>query len=177
MSQIEKRRQVRLLLEGKKHSQKEISKIIGVSLSTVYVLKAKLANDDSFERLKGSGRHSKTNPWISDTIAQQIRRNPSISLRCLATKCPLRTSKDTVASCLKKLQYTRPYPLSVPLLSEKNRVSRLEWAKKNIANDWQHAVFADEASIWLFRGRIRMWTKGGKISRTPTVKHSQKINI
>ncbi|KAI6647445.1 hypothetical protein LOD99_12441 [Oopsacas minuta] len=95
----------------------------------------------------------------------------------MANKCPVTTSKNTVARALKKLRYTKPYPSPIPLLSEKNRISRIEWAEKNLSNDWQHAISADEASIWIARGRIRMWTKEGTERLRTTVKHTQKVNI
>ena len=63
------------------------------------------------------------------------------------------------------------------MLSEKNRLMRVNWAKNNIQTRWEHAIFADEASIWLRRGRVRMWTKSGIVRSQPTVKHTQKIHI
>ena len=177
MSQIEKIRHAMLLLEGKKHSPKEICRIVGVSVSTVYTLISKLKHNCSYNRKIGSGRPPKTLPLIANSVAQQIRRKPWISLRAIAQKCPVTTSKNTVARCLKKLDYTKPYPISVPLLSETNRLKRIQWAQEHIDKDWQHAIFADEASIWVSRGRIRMWTKGDSVRHTTTVKHTQKINI
>ena len=126
---------------------------------------------------KGGGRPSKLAPLLRNSIAQQIRRTPYISLRSMASKCPVDVSKNTVARCLIKLNYTKPYPTPVPMLSEKNRSNRVEWACRNIRNFWQDAIFADEASIWINRGRVRMWTKNGTSRTTPTVKHTQKIHI
>ena len=65
----------------------------------------------------------------------------------------------------------------VPMLSEKNRLLRLDWAKKNMYKHWYRAVFSDEASFWLRSGRLRMWTKSNKTCIVPTVKHSPKIHI
>ena len=177
MSQIEKRTRIRVLLEGKKHTPEEISYLIGVSLATVYNVKSRIQANISIKHLKGGGRPSKLAPIIGNSIAQQIRRTPSISLRALASKCPVEVSKNTVARCLEKLNYTKPYPTPVPMLSEKNRLKRVEWAYANIRNFWQNAIFADEASIWINRGRVRMWTKNGNIRTAPTVKHTQKIHI
>ena len=166
-----------MLLEGKKHTPKEISNLIGVSLATVYNVKSRIQANISIKHLKGGGRPSKLAPIIRNSIAQQIRRTPSISLRALASKCPVEVSKNTVARCLEKLNYTKPYPTPVPMLSERNRLKRVEWAYANIRNFWQDAIFSDEASIWINRGRVRMWTKNGNIRTAPTVKHTQKIHI
>ena len=121
MSQIEKRRHAMLLLEGKKHSPKEVSRIVGVSVSTgICTLISKLKHNCSYNKI-GSGRPPKTLPLIGNSVAQQIRRKPWIYLRAaIAQKCPVKTSKNTGARCLKKLEYTKPYLISVPLLSETN---------------------------------------------------------
>ena len=165
------------LSEGKKHSPKEVSRIVVVSVSTVYTLISKLKHNWFYNRKIGSERPPKTLPLIANSVAQQIRRKPWISLRAIAQKCPVKTSKNTVARCLKKLDYTKPYSISVPLLSETNRLKRIHWAQEHVDKDWQHAIFADEASIWVSQGRIRMWTKGDSVRHTTTVKHTKKINI
>ncbi|KAI6647709.1 Tigger transposable element-derived protein 4-like [Oopsacas minuta] len=56
-----------------------------------------------------------------------------------------------MSRCLKKLDYSKPYPTPAPMLSEKNRLYRIQWARNNIDNQWQHAIFADEPTIWLSR--------------------------
>ena len=53
----------------------------------------------------------------------------------------------------------------------------LDWARTNIDRPWNQAIFADEASFWLFSGSVRMWTKNSEFRVSPTVKHSAKINI
>ena len=81
MSEIEKRKHVMILLDGKKHSTKEISRIVGVSLSTVYDILSRLKKGLSCERKVGNGRPSRQLPMIANSVAQQIRRAPHISLR------------------------------------------------------------------------------------------------
>ena len=93
------------------------------------------------------------NPQIMIHVAKVTSSNPSISIRDLTTKCPLKVGTNNMSRSLQALHYHNPYPKSVPLLSEKNH--RIKWAK-NVNNAWQHAVFPDEASIWLCRGCVRM---------------------
>ena len=102
---------------------------------------------------KGNCRPIKT-PLIANSVTQQRH----ISLRVLANKIHLKTSQDSVSKCLKKLNYTNPYPTAISLLPEKNRLSGLEWVRENIHNNWEHTVFADEASIWISQERIRIIT-------------------
>ena len=177
MSQESKRRQIQLLLNGKRHSPKEISSMVGVSIATVYNLISRLKSETSLVHKSGAGRPGKLLPKIKHYVARTVNLNPAISIRNLAANSPVIVGRDTVSRCLRKLDYSKPYPKPTPLLSEKNRLYRIQWARNNIDNQWQHAVFADEASIWLYRGRVRMWTKRGMVRTQPTVKHSQKIHI
>ena len=65
------------------------------------------------------------------------------------------------------------------MLSEKNRLFRIQWAKKfkYPKKQWAKTVFADEMSIWLSRGQIKMWTKSDRERFVPTTKHTPKINV
>ena len=67
-----------------------------------------------------------------------------------------------MARCLTELVYSKTYPTPVSMLSEKNRLIRFEYAQRNIENTWENAIFADEASIWIKIGRVRMWTKAAE---------------
>ena len=80
-------------------------------------------------------------------------------------------SKSTVHLTLQKLQYSKPFPDQIPLLSEKTRLFRIKWAHKNKMKLSCRAVFADEASFWLNRGNVRMWTKSGRKRTQKTTKH------
>ncbi|KAI6657123.1 hypothetical protein LOD99_15909 [Oopsacas minuta] len=69
------------------------------------------------------------------------------------------------------MKYSKPWATLVPMLSETNKLLRIEWGKKNENIDWCHAVFADEASFWLKPGRVRLWTKRNQkfISQQPSI--------
>ena len=81
MTQTEKRARIRVLLDAKKHTPREISDLIGVSLATVYNVKSRIQANISMKHRKGGGRPSKLAPLLRNSIAQQIRRTPYISLR------------------------------------------------------------------------------------------------
>ena len=59
----------------------------------------------------------------------------------------------------------------------RNRLKRLDFAKKNMNKQWNKVIFCDEASFWLTSGRIKMWTKYGKTQWLPGPKHSPKVHI
>lgn len=83
MSQIEKRKHTIILLNAKKHSVKEVSIIVGISVSTVYNLIDKLSDTCPIELKKGSGGPPKIVPLITNSVVQQIRRITYISLELL----------------------------------------------------------------------------------------------
>ena len=109
----------------------------------------------------GSGRPPKLRLCIQRSLAQQIRRKPYLSLRSLANLAPGKPSHETVWRALKHLNYSKKYPSNPPLVSERNRVNRVQWARKHKYPKklWYQTVFADEMSIRLSRGKIKMWTK------------------
>ena len=177
MSQLSKRIHIRILLDGKKHSIEEISRLVGVSIKTVYNVNSSIKSGVGIKHKKGAGRPSKLIPQIKKFVAKSISLDPTTSIRTLTSKSPVIISRDIVHRCLRNLEYSKPYPVKIPMLSEKNRLYRVEWAKCNMSRRWEHSIFADEASIWLSRGRVRMWTKKGQIRLQPTCKHTQKIHI
>ncbi|KAI6648646.1 hypothetical protein LOD99_8003 [Oopsacas minuta] len=115
---------------------------------------------------------------ILRSLAQQIRRKPYLSTRSLAHLIPGRPSHETVWRALQTVDYTKKYPSNPPLVSEKSRIFRVKWARKHMypKKSWAPTVFADEMSIWLGRGKIKMWIKSWKTRVVPTMKHVPKIN-
>ena len=179
MAQLHKRKTIKLLLEANNHTPKEIAQIAHVTLSTVYYVKAKLAKGIDISHQKGAGRPCSLRIGIKQSISQQIRQKPYLSLRTLASRAPIPVSYQTVRRALVDSKYSKKYPTKIPMLSEKNRLYRVRWAKKfkYPKKQWAKTVFADEMSIWLSRGRMKMWTKFGRKRFVPTTKHTPKINV
>ena len=177
MSQERKRILVKTLLGNSNLSVKEISRKIGVSIATVYRIKSRKVNNIGLKHRKGAGRPSILRKSIRRSLTQQTRRKPYLSVvlwRILTGK----PSHETVWRAMKDLDYSKSYPDKKPMVSEKNRLVRVKWAKKHKypKKSWYKTVFIDEMSIWLARGRIKLWTKSGQ-KRTPTTKHTPKINV
>ena len=64
-----------------------------------------------------------------------------------------------------------------PLLLEKHRDNRLEWAKVNKKTDWSKIIFTDETTISQFSKPKKVWRQRGEIIKAPTVKHSIKVHV
>ena len=101
--------------------------------------------------------------------------NDKIFLLIPVTQINFRFSVECTS--FKRVDYSKPYQKSIPMLSEKNRLMPVNCAKNNIQTRWEHAIFADEASRWLRPGRVRMWTKSGIIRSQPTVNITKKYTF
>ena len=181
MSQEETRKKIEIFLNGGRHTPTEISRMLDINRTTVYRVKKRLADGTTLKHKRGGGRPGKVSAAIKQSAVHIIKNDPEISLRKIAVKISdrkcMNISKSTIHLTLRKLRYSKPFPSLTPLLSEKNRHFRIAWARKNINKFWCRAVFADEASFWLNRGRVRMWTKAGVKRFQKTTKHSPKLHI
>ena len=181
MSREDIRKQILTLSEGEKHSVKEISSIIGVNRTTVWRVLKRHNSTGTVEHRKGAGRPAKLYQSVKYKCAKYVNTDLQKPVREISNDIEAKhgtsVSKSTVHRTLQKMKYSKPYPSLVPMLSEKNRLKRIEWALRNKNKHWCHAVFSDEASFWLHAGKVRMWTKGNQKWVIPTVKHSSKVHI
>ena len=62
------------------------------------------------------------------------------------------------------MNYCKPYPIQFPLLTENHKTMSVKWAKelRYLKNQWAKIIFVGEMSVWLSKGKIRMWTKKGQ---------------
>ena len=181
MSKEDIRKQILTLSQGKKHSFKEISSIIGVNRTTVWRVIKRHNSSGTFSHRKGGGRPAKLHLSVKYKCAKYINSEAQKPVREIAkdieAKHGISVSKSTIHRTLQKMDYSKPFPSLVPMLSEKNRLKRIEWAQRNENKHWCHAIFSDEASFWLHARKVRMWTKGSKKRVIPSVKHSSKVHI
>ena len=181
MEQFSKREEIRILLQGRKHTANQIGTTLGVGRATVFRVQKTLKEGKSLLHMKGAGRPACLRNFIKHSVAQYVRYDKKKTIRGIVTvleeKAGTKVSKSTVGRCLQKMEYCKPWATPAPMLSEKNRLLRFEWGKKNENIHWCHAVFADEASFWLKSGRVRLWTKGIQKAIQPTTKNSAKLHI
>ena len=180
MVQLETREKVKQYLTEGKFTPKEITKLLGVSQATVYRVIKKIKDEESLQHKRGAGRPLYKRNAIKKSVGQYIRHDSTRPVRELASVISDKieyVSKSTVHRCLTHLGYNNGFPKPVPLLSEKTRLKRIKWAKKNEKKWWINAIFSDVASFWLLGGRVKMWSKQGHKRFQPTVKHSAKVNI
>ena len=178
-TQLAKREVVNQLLTHSRLTNVEISKKVGVSLAMVCNIRKKISSGSSLRHKTGAGRPRTLRNSIRQSLAAYIRHKPHLSLRCLASNLDSNVSHETVRNELRDMTYSKPYPTLSPMLSEVHKINRVKWSKKYRypVKEWSKTIFIDEMSIWLAKGRLRMWTKRGKKRICPTTKHSAKIDV
>ena len=86
-------------------------------------------------------------------------------------------SASTVRRRLKDLGVVSTKAISKPLLTEKNKKIRLQFAKDNKFRDWNKVNFSDEKTFYLENNKGKFWrNKRERVTRC-TVKHPPKMSI
>jgi len=74
------------------------------------------------------------------------------------------------------MNYEYKFPIEKPLLSEKQKINRINWCNEHKNYDWDNVIFSDEASIWLdFSGK--RWVNMNCNDVNYVVKHPIKVHI
>ncbi|CAF4508435.1 unnamed protein product, partial [Rotaria sp. Silwood2] len=137
-----------------------------IPLSTIIYQLKKLRTQGSLQHRAGNGRRRKIGAKASRALGQFIRRNNEVKLDELADKlrnqCKLTVSTSTISRRLHHLQYENCRPLNTPMLTQKQKERRVEWAKQHLNDNRKSTVFIDECSYQLFRNTIRRWSKYSK---------------
>ncbi|CAF3506314.1 unnamed protein product [Rotaria socialis] len=73
--------------------------------------------------------------------------------------------------------YKSTLPYGTPMLTQKHKEARAQWAIQHKDDDWSRTIFTDETSYQLFRNTIRRWSKTPRdeVKRIP--KNKQKIMV
>ncbi|CAF3372163.1 unnamed protein product [Rotaria socialis] len=87
------------------------------------------------------------------------------------------TKKETIRRRLKEYGAKFSLPISKPLLTEKHRQKRLEWAHAAGDIDWNRIIFSDETTVRLNQLKRCVWNLPGKRKVFRTVKYPIKVNI
>ena len=141
MSQITKRNKIETLWNTGLHNPKQISNALDVSLNTVYRVIRRISEHKSLDHRPGACRPAIVYRSIRrSVVVKLVSVDPKISIREIASKLPCTGSKTSVHRCLQRLEYSKPLPIKVPMLSETNRLKRIEWARTNIDKPWNQAV-------------------------------------
>lgn len=165
-------------------SCRQISKRLDVPKSTVHYILKKYAKTGAVVNLGGRGRKRKTSHRTDRLMKKLALQNRKVSAAKIAAEVKAVTRTDvcpqTVRNRLHETGLHGRVPRKKPLISKRNKVKRLNFAKEHINKSpefWRSILWSDESKFNLFGcdGRGTVWRSKGEAMRTeclrPTVKH------
>ncbi len=164
-----------------------IATIMKISPKAVYCCIKRCQELGDLNRKPGSGRKRKTSEKEDRRIVREIKKDPLLSGADVRRTLNLENiSERTVRRRITESgEFYSRWQTPKPLISEKNRLLRLEWAKKHenwTLEQWGKVFWTDESPFTLRNHtKRRGWARRGKRLTSahilPTVKHDRKIQV
>jgi transposase len=165
---------------GPKLSIRVIAKELQCSKDTVQIWIHRYQETGDVQDEERRGRKRKTSEREDLDIITIAKKNRTKTLAQISTsmdKQGTTLSKATIRRRLNEQGLYKLQPLKKPLLLDKHRDNRLEWAKTNKKTDWSRTIFTDETTIFQFSKPKKVWRLKGEKIKVPTVKHSIKVHV
>jgi transposase len=180
MSQLSEKQKYEIIFRHENNeSSRQISKSMKIARSTVIRWIKKYADDKNIYRKNGSGRKRKTTKKEDLSIVDKTKKE-HITLNEIRNEIKnenINLSRETIRKRLHENNKIYCVPIKKPLLTEKHREMRLNWAFNNINTNWYKVLFSDEASIWKYTYGKKQWMDKNNKLVERTVKYPEKINI
>lgn len=160
---------VKLFCEGK--SLGKIGKIVGHSKSSVQYIVKMHGETGGLKSKPRSGRPTLINEISKRSIVRKVKENPKISAPKIANELQrelsISVSDETIRNVLRKNGYHGRVPRRKPLISEKNRIKRIQFAREHKDKDnsyWNQVMFTDESKYNIFGcdGKGKVWRKSNE---------------
>jgi transposase len=162
-------------------SPSTIARLTKISIRTIKYNIAKIKQQGTVDDRIRTGRPRKVSSADNKALGQWIRRNNEITAKEMAQKLlqgrGLHVSRWTVQRQLQRLGYKSILPYGTPMLTQKQKDARVQWAIEHKDDDWSRTVFTDETCYQLFRNTIRRWSKNPKAEIKRIPKNRQKIMV
>jgi transposase len=161
---------------------KSLHKLTSIPRSTIYDYVKKLKNGDTLNPLPRSGRPRKLSPKKRRFLGRLITANKFSTCAELANilnenYTNLNVTDRTVLNELNNLNYFNIIPKSIPLLTDQQKLRRVEFAMKYRRQNWNKVVFSDETTLQMFQNTQKVFYKAGtQPPRKPMVKHPYKVH-
>lgn len=165
-------------------SNRDIASEFHIDQRTVGRIYARFQKTQNVIRKPGSGRPRKSSERQERAITHQIKCNPKRTAmeakRYSAEHLRHLVSVWTVRRILRRAKLFARRPAHKPLISKKNRIARIQFARKYghwNSDDWAKVVWSDESKFCLFSSSGIKWIRRPNGKRfdpkyqIPTVKH------
>ena len=159
----------------------EIAELTGVPVRSCQRYVAHLNKTGDIPNIHRSGRPRILTSRKRRQIGKILYENhfvtaAEIKSRLKATHPDIEVSERTVRNELSRLGYSAILPRRVPLLTQRDKDNRLQWARKHRRFNWNKVIFSDEITMQMFRNTCLAWSRNKK-PVTPMVKHSFKVHV
>jgi transposase len=162
------------------HNSAEISRQSGIPKRSCERYVASLRKSGDIPEIRRTGRPRILSPRKRRHVGLLIKSNhfrTAAEIKALLeeTHQELSVGERTVRREISKLGYEAVLPRRVPLLTQRAKENRLQWAKKHQKYTWKNVVFSDETTLQMFRNTCLAWSQDGK-PVAPMVKHPFKLH-
>ena len=167
------------LYEEGHRDQRELSKRLGVSQSTVCRYLSKFSRNVAIEDIRGRGQPPIFSSSERTMLGQVVAANPFVPSSSLTKRMKENTGKTcsprTIRNTLHQMCYLNTIPRVIPMLSETAKLARVAWARETRCQDWNRVFFSDETYIQLSANVTRAWHKIGCRPLCPRSKYPKKL--
>lgn len=139
-----------IILREEQYKINEIATKMNINRKTVMKWINSYEKNNNIERKEGSGRKKITLREDDEFIIDVIKKDNDLSIgeiKNILKENDIMVSKSTVRRRLIDNNFVYKFPIKKPFLTEKHKENRLEWAKKNINQDWNKIIFSDESTL------------------------------
>lgn len=157
-----------------------IAKKLNVNRKTVMLWINRYEQEKNVNRKFGSGRIEKFDVDDKEKIIKYVTENKFATLNQIlkfVKDSNINISRTTIFRLLKKSGFVNKNQTLKPLVTELQKIERIEWALKHYNHCWTDVIFSDEASIWLENNTGKVWIRSNENHIKRTVKYPLKRHI
>jgi transposase len=107
----------------------------------------------------------------------EVIETKNYSIEQIIKELDLAISESTIRNILKQIKYRYGNNKKKPLLTDKQKINRIEWCKMHKMFNWYFVEFSDEMTIWKDKNSNKCWYKIGKQKIKYKNSHSIKLNV
>ena len=162
-------KQAIIRLKNQNKPIREIAKTLGVAKSTVWNILKKKERTSELSNTKRPGRPRKTTVVYDRRILSLVKKNPFTTvgqIKNTLQEVGVCVSKSTIKRRLHQSEYRGFTTRCKPLVSLKNRKTRLQFAKQHLKKPlqfWNNILWTDETKINLYQNDGREYGEGKEL--------------
>lgn len=160
----------------------KISNHLKINICTVYRWVTRYKKTNTVKEIEKSGRKRITTEDQDNEIMKLVKEKGKKftidEIRNDLEKINILLCNNTIINRITEHNFYSGYPFKKPLLTEKHKQDRLQWAIENYDTDWFSVYFSDETTI--IKGGTfdkKIWIGPETVNIKRTVKHAMKRQL